>query len=548
MFVNGEKILRGMKYWQLSLLLALCLALLYLPFPNRHPQYDAIGYYQIAKSCQWDNSFLLPFNHMLSGPLFKLVGSIVFFLTGGKNLAGWLSCFDSLLMIVALCLLARFYSRIINSKVWGHFAAFFMGVCFETWYFGTDIENISLTLFSTSLLVSLCWKVKQGSQIKNGILSGALAAFSIFCMQYTGLIGLFLAIYYWKRKLRMQSIIHLVTMFTIIISTYVLIAVTIFDANSLNDVKYYVLGYGNIVQPDNTTDWAAISYTTPFRTMVGLSRTMLGLHPLMNLPFLQNLAEQGLKMNIISNQISIARGIASWLQYPLSILTILLLLFIPGLFYFAWKGRKQKTEFVKDFANEPGLLFVYAVCLSLFFTWWIPQAGEYWLSVVIIIIPLAIRGVLGLDKVWRIGIKSFVGGLVIVNLFGSIIPFSDEKVDPRLPLILQVDEIRNSEDIFLVPADYAYPQRWSFFWVYPILQTPNQNMIFDLSNKNRSSYRIPRRVFFIENTLTYEPEGDPTKFGGPFYILTDSDKQWLRTNGRPVLQIGDLVVLGATLP
>lgn len=548
MFVNGEKILRGIKNWQISLLLALCLALLYLPFPNRHPQFDAIGYYHIAKSPVWSNHFLLPFNHMLPGPLFKLIGSINSFIAGGTNLARWLSYFDSLLMITALCILARFYSRLVNSIKWGHFAAFFMGVCFETWYFGTDIENISLTLFSTSLLVSLCWREMKGSQIKNGVISGALAAFSIFCMQYTGLIGLFLAIYYWRQKLRTQSIIHLVTMFLMLVSTYILVSVTVFGANTFNELKFYVLGYGSIVGVDNATDWATISYTTPLRTVVGLSRTMLGLHPLMNIPFFQNFAEHSLHLNIITNQVSIARGIAPWLKYPLSILTILLLLAIPGVFYFAWKGRKRKPECEKDCINEPGLLFVYAVCLSLFFTWWIPQAGEYWLSVIIIIIPLAIRGVLGFGKVWRIGIISFVGGLVVVNLLGSIIPYADENVDPGLPSILRLDEIRGSEDIFLVPADFVYPQRWSFFWVYPIVQTPNQNKTFDLVNTNRSSYKTSRRVFFTKNTLTYEPKGDPGRFGGPFYVLADYDKQWLITHGKPVLQIGDLIVLGATLP
>jgi hypothetical protein len=459
--------------WKPYIFLILILALFYFPFPNRHPQLDGAAYYVYAQA-GWQEKIALPANHVLPQPFFLLMNSVHKLFGIQLNLASFFSLCDSLLMIVALLILFGFYQRLFEKLKPVFIAIMALGSCFAVWYFATDIENVALVMLGAALLLNVGWRPSHSDTIIRGILLGLLAVFATLCMQTLAVLSIFSAFYYLRMGKRKLAFSFLLCYLLVLGSIYSLIAFAYLGINTLEHFKNYLLGYAEISNAQRS-GWMSISLMTPFAAAVGFSRAFLGLHPLMNLPWLKEMAVNGLPGNVLSNQIAIAEGITPWLQIPLMVFTVLLLISLPVFLWLAWKGSKR-TKLDRDHGIDSRLLLVYAIIMALLTIVWLPQAGEFWLAVLIVLMPLAMRRLSAMNPGIWIGASIWVGLVAFTNLFGSIRPFADDTVDPTLPSILYLDEIRQPDDLYLIPYGTAYPQRWVFKWVIPVKTiTPGPN-------------------------------------------------------------------------
>jgi hypothetical protein len=526
--------------WKPYVFLILILALLYLPFPNRHPQFDGIAYYVDAQT-NWQSRIALPANHVLPEPFFLVMNSIHRTFGIKYNLAGFFSLCDSLLMIGALLIMFGFYKRILGETKTAFFTVLALGCCFATWYFATDIENVALVVMGAALLFSIGWRRTHADRIGRGILLGLLAVAAALCMQTLAVLAVFTAVYFWRQKKRRLAVSFLGSFILVLFLLYALIAFVYMGVTSVEQFKNYVLGYAEISHAQSQ-GWMNISLMTPFAAIVGFSRSFLGLHPLMNLPWLKEMALKGLPGNVIGNQIAMAEGIAPWLQMPLYISTFILLLALPFVLWCAWCGRKQKKDDMENGTNA-GLLLIYAIVMAVLTTIWLPQGGEFWLAVIVILLPLAMRKLMA---VWReewVILYCWLGLLAFTNLFGSIHPFADETVDPVLPSILYLDEIRKPDDIYLVPYSQAYPQRLIFHWVVPVISiSSSQNPTNEPWEK---VYRDSTgTIFFSSFLFNLQPQSLQHKMD-PGYNLSSMDWERLLCSEKLVRNIGSMQIFTA---
>jgi hypothetical protein len=527
--------------WKPYVFLILILALLYLPFPNRHPQLDGIGYYMGAKLGDLHSMGALATTHMLPQPFFVLMNLLHKSLGIGYNLAGFFSLCDSLLMIGSILILYGFYRNIIRKSQPAFLSALALGTCFAAWYFGTDIENVSLAIFSTALLLNVGWRTSHQNTVTRGILLGFLALFATLCMQTLAVLSLFMVIFFLRQHKHKLAFSMLATFLLTLFLTYFLVAFAYLGLSNLDELKAYLFGHAEISRSQHL-GWMRITPMTPFAAVVGFSRAILGLHPLMNIPWVKELALTSLRENVLSNQIAMAEGIVPWLKYPLIATTFILALTLPLLVWFAWKGSKRPPS-QKDLGVDTRLLLIYACFMALLTTIWLPQGGEFWLPIVTVLIPLAMRYLTKLQPAVWIYIYGWIGILAFTNLFGSIQPFANDAVDPTLPSILYLDEIRHPDDLYLIPYNKAYPQRWVFNWVLPVasvgLDNTTANPLWENEFGNGKGI-----IYFSSDLYNLAPQTVSEKMGPAFYLKT---ADWERITRHPdkVTSLGALVILAA---
>ena len=525
--------------WKPYIFLFLILALFYLPFPNRHPQFDGVGYYVIAQMNLQQTGGAVPTSHVLPQPFFTTLYSLHQLMGIQYSISRFFSLCDSLLMIGSLLILFGFYKNIIRDSRIAFLATLALGSCFAIWYFGTDIENVSLATFSAALLLNIGWRTSHKNTMVRGVLLGLLAVFATLCMQTLAVLSLFAVIYYFRQGKRRLAFSMLFSFIFILLLTYSILAFSYLGYSTLDEFKLYLLGHADISHTQSQ-GWMTLTPLTPFAAVVGFSRAILGLHPLMNLPWLKEMALTGLPGNVLSNQIAMAEGITPWLIYPLIATTIMLLLSLPVFLWFAWKGHKQTKE-EKDSGIATGLLVLYAGFMALLTIIWLPQGGEFWLPVVIILIPLAARYLTRLKPMVRIYACVWVGLLAFTNLFGSIRPFADETVDPTLPSILYLDEIRQPDDLYLIPSSAAYPQHSVFYWVIPVASIESQYNSSDaLWEKD---FRESKGTIYFSSDLFNLKSHKELNLKGPTYYLATQDWENLTQQARTLRNIGSLEIL-----
>jgi len=525
--------------WKFYIFLILILALCYLPFPNRHPQYDGIKYYAQAKALNWNDPGLLPANDMLVSPVFNISALLAKNIGFGTSLSHWLSVTDSLVMIVALVLLYAFYRRITGSDTGALWSCLALGVCFSTWYFATDIENVALTVFASSLLLCIGWQRNKKESFLRGILMGLLGTFAALCHQSLIVLAIFTGIYLLRQRMIKQAVAYFSTLLLTLILVYLFASLIFYSINTISGVVGYVFGY---VGQTGVGGWHKLDWSTPMAGVIGFSRAFLGLHPLMNIAWFRTLAINGLPGNILSNQIAIASGIPSLLQTPLIISTFVLLLSLPIFLTLAVKGVAPQPN-DKSSGADKTLMLVYAIVTAILALWWLPQGGEFWLSAIIFLIPLVASHLLKLKPVVWIYAFIWVGLLAFTNLFGSIRPFADETVDPTLPSILYLDEIRQPDDLYLIPYSEAYPQRWVFPWVIPVNAIVLESNLRD--ERWERLFRKSRRIVYYSSELLQLKSGEETDMRDPAYIMTLKDWADLTRNYEKIHSFGEMEILAA---
>jgi hypothetical protein len=429
----------------------------------------------------------------------------------------------------------RRVTRAENAAVW---CSLTLGLCFTTWYFGTDIENVALALCASSLLLGAGWRRHPKDSITAGVLLGALGAFAVLCHQSLIVLAIFTGVYCMRQGMRRSVLTYFLSLAVLLGLAYLLVPRLFYSINTISVTISYVLGY---VGQSRLGGWSQLGLSTPLAALVGFSRAFLGLHPLMNLDWVKELAVGGLPANVLSNQIAIAAGIPTTLQPLLIALTLILLLSLPVIILFAIKGSKSLVD-----DNSQGvdsrLMLLYAAVVMLLTIWWLPLGGEFWLPVVVVLLPLAARYLSGLKPALWIYAYVWTGLLTFTNLFGSILPFADETVDPTLPSILYLDGIRQTDDIYLIPYNQAYPQRWVFGWVIPIKAImPDGSESVSLDKKIRDN---TGRIYFSSDLFTLaEMETMTTR--DTTYILNSSDWQRLIQNAESVHTVGSLWIMAA---
>ncbi len=503
--------------WKPYVFLTLILALVYIPFPSRHPQFDSIGYYMLAKMSNWSILALMPANHVLPAPSFLLISSIRSLLGIKLNLAAFLSLYNSLLMIGAVLLFYGFYKRIIPDKKLSFLCALALGFSFQTIFNATDFDNVALVIFAMGLTFNICWRKTTNNQITSGILSGFIATISVLAIEYLAFLGPIIFIYYLVLGQKKRAITHIVVFFILSSLSFLLIAILFHRVTSFDEFRGYMLGYGGVLGVSG--GWVPFSWRTPINAFIGLVRSMLGLHPLMHWQWLEQMARQFLPGVVMANHIATANGIITWLRVPLFLLTSILIITVPFLVWLAWLGQHVRKSLSAE--TQPQLLALFVVILGLFIIWFLPSAGEYWISDLTVLLPLAF---IGLNRFKRIAFPiglTFSAILLIVNLFGSIMPLADEKNDPVVPFILRMDETRQPCDILLVPPTSGFPQRWLFHWVVATAVPRSPHSHLPIAEHYLAKSCGSMRVYFMQEIFNPQNADDESVYGEIFSLNED---------------------------
>lgn len=503
--------------WKPYIFLILILALVYFPFPSRHPQFDGIGYYMLAKMGNWNTVALMPANHVLPTPLILLISSIRSLLDIKLNLAAFLSLYDSLLMIGAVLLFYGFYKRIIPNQKLSFLCALALGFSFQTMFNATDIENVAVVIFAMGLTFNICWRKARGNQIISGILSGFLATISMLAIEYLAFLGPILFIYYLTLGQKKRAITHIIVFFILSSLSFLLIALLFYRVTSFDEFRGYLLGYGGVLGVSG--GWVPFSWRTPINAFIGLVRSLLGLHPLMHWQWLEQMARQFLPGAIMANHVATANGIIPWLRMPLFLLTSILIISVPFMIWLTWLGQRIRKTLSTE--AQPQLLALFVVILGFFIIWFLPSAGEYWISVLTILLPLAFIGLNRFKKIALPAGLAFTVTLLIVNLFGSVMPLADEKNDPVVPLILRMDETRQPCDILLVPPTSGFPQRWLFAWVVATAVPGSAHNHPALGEHPLVKSCNDLRIYYMQEVFNQQNSDDESIYGEVFSLNHD---------------------------
>ena len=196
-------------------------------------------------------------------------------------------------------------------------------------------------------------------------------------------------------------------------------------------------------------------------TLIGLIRSFIGSHYLLDFRPIASLAERLFPVASLEDEMAIAGVARNWLQGPLlAVQAGVLALALVALL----RARARLKHLLG--ADRPFALFlvVWIVVYGVFFAWWAPERVEFWIAW---LIPLLVvlawpagTGATGGRRAW-VWASVFLGGLVFVNFAGSIYPQSGPLEEIDASAAVAIDAVVDKGD--MVVSDCWFEGRASRF-------------------------------------------------------------------------------------
>jgi hypothetical protein len=163
--------------------------------------------------------------------------------------------------------------------------------------------------------------------------------------------------------------------------------------------------------------------TTLPRALVGATRAVTGGHFALSIPTLRDFVSNHFSDKNLRTELYVSRDF-NHLAAVVLLAVAALALVVMVLCAMTWLRRPQLTPEARTLAL---LGLVWGVLYSVFFAWWEPLTLKYWTApwvamTILLVLPLASVRSSRWGRAVPVGLAVVVGGLFVVNLFGSVLP------------------------------------------------------------------------------------------------------------------------------
>jgi hypothetical protein len=425
-----------MKRWWPILALLAVLAVLYLAYPSRTHEYDAMVYASAAlRGEPW---LAADPGHLAFGPL-EIVATGI-----GQRVHPPLNpilLLQYLSMAAGLAGIYVFYRTLTGLGVGPLRATVFAGILsctYAYWHFALQAESHVL---STAFLLFYLWQITRLAESGSpgaAVWAGALLGLATLMHQKNvllvapALIALPVAARGGRRLAAVVGL-FLLTYGAVTILPYLVAAVGVAGLRTIPDLRHWVMGISNWHR------WGHWSGQTVLLTGESIVRSLVGSHFLLGLGPTQALVvrlSHGLTMQ---DELAVAAAVPPAVRVALFPLEAALLVLAA-----AALGRRAgslKTLFARR-APLAAFLAAWILVVGVFSAWWVPWRLEFWID---LFPPLLLLLALPRDQdhVHRSGhyrvSGAFLLALATVNFFGSIRPESLATTDTKTNLALALD-------------------------------------------------------------------------------------------------------------
>ena len=423
------------RRWQiLSLMVAM--ALLYLAYPSRTHEYDAMGFASAALS--GEHWLAADPGHLGFGPLEILATGI------GQRVHPPLNpvlLLQYLSMVAGLAGIYAFYRTLTGLGASPRRATVFAGILcctYAYWHFALQAES---HLLSTALLLFFLMQFTRLVESRSpGAVAWAGALLGLATLMHQknillvapALIALPIAVHGRGRSAMVVGM-FLATYGVVTILPYLVVGLGVAGLRTIPDLHHWIMGLSNYGA------WGHWTNQTMLLTGGAIVRSLVGSDFLLGLGPIKALAVRLAPHMLMQDELAVAAAVPPALGaalFPLE--AALLVLAVAAL---VRRARSLKTLFSRH-APLAMFLVAWVLLLGVFSAWWVPWRLEFWID---LFPPLLLLLALPLDQdpEHRGGRSraagTFLLALATVNFFGSIRPESLPTTDAETNLALALD-------------------------------------------------------------------------------------------------------------
>ncbi len=251
--------------------------------------------------------------------------------------------------------------------------------------------------------------------------------------------------------------------------------------------------------------------SAPWKAIIGAVWGIMGGHFLFALEAFREFIQTFLPTFVQREEVFLVRNFSP-LRVALLVLTSASVLVC--LAYLVIRSGRACSLVLTRKAGTPKLRLAVMICLSYiliygtFTSWWEPQNTEFWISpIVFVVLVLAIGSALAnvapAVKFCRVMIPS---GLLIVNLFGSILPQTDHENDYWDTFNRWLIENAQPDDLVVTGAGYISDAYLRFYTQADVLTTWWQHGDIQKRLEDQVALHRPARVLFC--STVYDPPAE----------------------------------------
>ena len=421
--------------WQIISLMA-AMALLYLAYPTRTHEFDAMGFASAALS--GEHWLATDPGHLGFSPLVILAAGI------GQRVHPPLNpvlLLQYLSMVAGLAGIYAFYRTLTGLGLGPRRATVFAGIlccgC-AYWHFALQAEShILSTAFLLFFLLQFTQLVESRSP-RTALWAGALLGLATLMHQKSillvapALIALPIAVRS-RRRLAVVAGMFLGTYGVVTVLPYLVVGIGVAGLRTLPDLHHWIMGISNYGSWGHWTNQTMLlTGGTIVRSLVG-SEFLLGLGPV------RALATHVAPTSLMQDEMAVAGAVPPALGAVLLALEAALLVFAAAAL--VRRAGSSRTLFSRH-ASLTIFLLAWVLVLGVFSAWWVPWRLEFWIDLfppVLILLALP----LDQDPAHRGGRSraagAFLLALATINFFGSIRPESLPTTDAETNLALALD-------------------------------------------------------------------------------------------------------------
>lgn len=200
--------------------------------------------------------------------------------------------------------------------------------------------------------------------------------------------------------------------------------------------------------------WGGWHRGTPLHAAMGLVRSLVGLHFLLRLDFFRTLAEREFPHSSLEDEFAVGAAVPG----PVSVLLLALSVALLAVAALALLRR-----LVRPRVAGPGggpltiLLWAWVGIVAVFAAWWAPARAEFWLDLfppLLALLALPAAGRCGRAGGSRL-VAAFALALALVNFLGSVRPQSLAALEPESAVALALDAAVRPGDVVLADIPFA---------------------------------------------------------------------------------------------
>ena len=421
--------------WQILSLMA-AMALLYLAYPTRTHEFDAMGFASAALS--GEHWLATDPGHLGFSPLVILAAGI------GQRVHPPLNpvlLLQYLSMVAGLAGIYAFYRTLTGLGASPRRATVFAGILCCTcayWHFALQAESHILSTTFLLFFLMQFTRLVESRSVRTAAWAGALLGLATLMHQKNillvapALIALPIAVH-GRRRLAVVAGMFLATYGVVAILPYLVVGLGVAGLRTIPDLRHWIMGLSNFGQWGHWTSYTMLlSGGAIVRSLVG-SDYLLGLGPI------KALAIRIAPHFLMQDELAVAAAVPHALRAALLPLEAALLVL-------AGAALVRRAGSLKTLLSRHAPLaifsFAWVLVLGVFSAWWVPWRMEFWIDLfppVLLLLALP----LDQDPEHRGGRSRMTGtfllALATANFFGSIRPESLPTTDAETNLALALD-------------------------------------------------------------------------------------------------------------